>query len=213
LITWNEHEAQYSQVKIKLYRLFRTLKAAKVWLVGVKNLTIEVDAKYICGMINNPDIQPNAAINCWITRISLFDFKLKHIPGTKHAGPDGLSRRPQAPEDESDEDSTDVEDWIDEILSCVLWVAKELDGECLGKMSCAQVLHSAGEAHNSDLDIPSNNASQLHDRELQDIQTYLKSLTVPIHTPEMYHVHLLKWANQFFLSGEHLWHKDPAGPH
>ena len=54
---------------------------------------VEVDAKYIKGMINNPDIQPNATINRWIAGILLFDFKLVHVPGTQHGGPDGLSRR------------------------------------------------------------------------------------------------------------------------
>lgn len=80
-------------------------------------------------------------------------------------------------------------------------------------MSCALVLHSAGESHNSDLDIPSNDASQLHDEELQVIQTYLDTLSFPSNTPEKYHVHLFKWANQILLSGKHLWRKDPAGHH
>lgn len=94
-----------------------------MWLIEVKNLTVEVDTKYIRVMINNPDIQPNVAMNYWIARISLSDFKLKHIHGMKHAGPDRLSRQPKAPEDESDEDSADIEDWIDEVLGCGLWVA------------------------------------------------------------------------------------------
>ena len=61
---WNEREQNYSQVKIKLYGLFQALKAVKLFIVGVKNLTVEVDAKYIKGMINNPDtIQPSMMIN------------------------------------------------------------------------------------------------------------------------------------------------------
>ena len=31
--------------------------------IGVKNLYIEVDAKYIKGMLNSLDLQPNTAIN------------------------------------------------------------------------------------------------------------------------------------------------------
>jgi hypothetical protein len=76
----------------------------------VKNLVVEVDAKYIKGMINNPDIQPNATINRWISAILLFDFRLRHVPGHAH-GPDGLSRRPQAPEDPTISD--DYDEWID----------------------------------------------------------------------------------------------------
>ena len=57
---WNERESNYSQPKIELYGLLRALKAVRVHIIGVKNLVVEVDAKYIKGMINNPDIQPNA---------------------------------------------------------------------------------------------------------------------------------------------------------
>jgi hypothetical protein len=52
------------------------LKAIKVLIIRIHNITIEVNAKYIKGMINNPDIQPNALMNCWIADILLFDFKL-----------------------------------------------------------------------------------------------------------------------------------------
>ena len=56
----------------------------QVHIIGVRNLVVEVDAKYIKGMINNPDIQPNATINRWIAGILLFEFKLVHVPGTHH---------------------------------------------------------------------------------------------------------------------------------
>ena len=79
-----------------------------------------MDAKFVKGMLNNPDIQPNATINHWIAAILLFDFKLTHIPADKHHGPDGLSRRaPAKGEDEGD----DSEDWIDWALSLGLWVS------------------------------------------------------------------------------------------
>ncbi|KAG9219834.1 hypothetical protein CCMSSC00406_0009390 [Pleurotus cornucopiae] len=91
-ITWNERESRYSQAKNELYGLFRALQATKLWLVGVKKLVVEVDAKYIKGMINNPDIHPNATINRWIAGILLFDFELRHVPGKSHAPADGLSR-------------------------------------------------------------------------------------------------------------------------
>jgi hypothetical protein len=128
-ITWNEREARYSQAKIELYGLFRALRAAKVWLIGLKTFTVEVDAKYIKGMISHPDIQPNAAMNRWLAGISLFDFKLRHVPGTKHLGPDGLSRRRPAPEDDDglQETSEEIEDWLDEVLGCAIWVEGDLE--------------------------------------------------------------------------------------
>ena len=90
-----------------------------MFLVGVRNLVIEVDARYIKGMLNNPDITPSASVNRWIVSILTFHFELQHIPG-KHHGPDGLSRRPPQPDDDSDEeeDSEDKEefkDWIDNL--------------------------------------------------------------------------------------------------
>ncbi|EKM81912.1 hypothetical protein AGABI1DRAFT_90243 [Agaricus bisporus var. burnettii JB137-S8] len=60
--------------------------------VGADKLIVEVDVKYIKGMINRPDIHPNAAMNRWIAAILMFDFKLKHVPGVNHKGLDGLSR-------------------------------------------------------------------------------------------------------------------------
>jgi hypothetical protein len=89
-------------------------QAVKLFIVGVQNLVVEVGAKYIKGMINNPDIQPNTTINQWITGILLFRFKLVHVPGIMH-GPDGLSRRRRQPEDEitmDDLDDHESDDWI-----------------------------------------------------------------------------------------------------
>ena len=83
---------------------------------------VEVDAKYIKGMINNPDIQPNATINRWIAGILLFDFKLRHVPGKDHAPADGLSRRAHTDDDE--EDIPD-EDWIDKACAFAM--------ECLNR--------------------------------------------------------------------------------
>jgi len=66
-------------------------------------------------MINNPDMQPNTSINRWIAGILLFNFKLVHVPATKHTGADGLSRRPPS---EDDPDITeDHEDWLDNAYS------------------------------------------------------------------------------------------------
>ena len=62
-IAWNDRESRYSQPKIELYGLFRTLRALRVHIVGVPNLIVEMDAQYIKGMLSNPDMQPNAAMN------------------------------------------------------------------------------------------------------------------------------------------------------
>jgi len=107
----NPREAKYSQPKLELYGLFRSLRAVRLWIIGVRNLVIEVDAKYIKGMLNNPNIQPNVTINYWIAGILLFNFTLKHVPGATH-GSDGLSQQPAQPDDEPNPPD-DFEDWID----------------------------------------------------------------------------------------------------
>ena len=65
--------------------------AYRLHIYGVKELHVEVDAKYIKGMLNEPDLQPNATMNRWIQGILMFDFKLIHVPADKHRGPDALS--------------------------------------------------------------------------------------------------------------------------
>ena len=74
-----------------------------------------MDAKYVQGMINNLDLQPNVTINRWITGILLFSFHLVHIPTTHHTGADGLSRCLLSDEDPPEED--DFEDWLDNSYS------------------------------------------------------------------------------------------------
>jgi hypothetical protein len=86
-----EQESRYSQAKLELYGLFLALRAYQIYIIGVKNLIIEVDTKYLKGMLNNPDIQPNTTINRWIAGILLFDFKLVHVPAIHHTAADGLS--------------------------------------------------------------------------------------------------------------------------
>ena len=108
----NERESRYSQPKLELFGLYRALRAWRFYLVGAKNLVIEMDASCVEGIINNPTMQPNDAMNRWIQGVLLFDFTLKHVPAEKFKGPDGLSRRHPA-EDESI--TSDDDSWLDEI--------------------------------------------------------------------------------------------------
>src|SRR5271155_2994337 len=112
-ITLNERECRFSQPKLELYGLYQALRQLNLYLIGVRNLIVEVDAKYIKGMLKNPDIAPSASINRWIVSILMFHFDLVHVPGTHH-GPDGLSRRRPQPGNEPEPDD-DFDDWIDDI--------------------------------------------------------------------------------------------------
>ena len=109
-ITLNEREARFSQPKRELFGLKRALEASEYLLIGCRKLVVETDAKYIHGMLNHPEMGPNATINRWIEKILMFHFELRHVAG-KTFGPDGLSRRDEQPGDEKyppDEDLAEI---------------------------------------------------------------------------------------------------------
>jgi hypothetical protein len=84
------------------------LQSLKLYLIGIQNLIIKVDARYIKGMLWNPDISPSASINRWIFAILMFHFTLVHVPGMHHTL-DGLSRQKPQPGDKK-EPEDDFED-------------------------------------------------------------------------------------------------------
>ena len=43
----NERESNYSQPKLKLYKLFYAMRHFKLYIIGAKKLQVKVDAKYI----------------------------------------------------------------------------------------------------------------------------------------------------------------------
>lgn len=92
-ITMNAREARFSQAKRELYGLKLSLEASYYYVYGCRRLTVETDASYIKGMLDNPSCGPNATINRWIEETRKFHFSLIHVKGILH-GPDGLSRRP-----------------------------------------------------------------------------------------------------------------------
>jgi hypothetical protein len=124
-IAWNECKSHYSQAKIELYSLFCALRAMHFHLINIHKLVVEMDALYIRGMLDHPDIQPNTTINCWIATILLFNFKLVHIPVEKHHGPDGLSWR--KPADSEDENEDNPKEWSDRTLVLRVWVVSWLE--------------------------------------------------------------------------------------
>jgi hypothetical protein len=111
--TLNEREARFSQPKRELFGLKEALRLNTHSIVGVRRLIVETDAKYIKGMLENPDLMPNATINRWIDAITMFHFTLRHKAGATF-GPDGLSRRPKHDDDPvyelcSDDEEIEVE--------------------------------------------------------------------------------------------------------
>lgn len=225
-ITWNDRESRYSQAKLELYGLFRALRAFRIYIVGVKNLIVEVDAKYLKGMLNNPDVQPNATINRWIAGVLLFDFTLRHVPAASHAAADGLSRRPRAPEDPPEPD--DFEEWIDESYGFFMEVANWRPPKLITQHYGFQALFNdllrptqpdeiseafITEATDEEQTIPRNDKARAADAKLLLVEAFLRSLTRPLNLTEEAFRRFVRYSSDFFILNDKLWRRDPSGKH
>jgi hypothetical protein len=131
-----------------------------------------MDAQFIKGMLSNPDVQPNAAMNRWIAAIRLFDFKLVHVPAERHLGPDGLSRREPIPGE--DDDEGDPEEWVDEVLALGIWAnTRPRKNHPIASVFEAEV----GEVPSEPLTDPQTNTATLE----ADLEAILKFLKSGIH--------------------------------
>jgi hypothetical protein len=229
-ITWNEREQNYSQAKIKLYGLFRALKAIKVFIIGIKNLVVEVDAKYIKGMINNPDIQPNTTINCWIAGILLFDFKLRHVSSKDHAPADSLSRRLRAEEDP--EETNDVDDWIDQVYSFGIETMNRTtvtSGTRLGDdksrtdgpAKSAPMFHLETPISQTPVqilttemaEIPRSEKAREKDNKMGKIKEFLRKPEDKLGLESQDLKKFIRMAQEYFLLNNQLWKKEKHGKH
>ena len=199
--TWNDRERNYSQPKIELFGLFRALYEARIYLIGLKNLTVEVDAKYIKGMINNPDLQPNATINRWIAGILLFSFKLVHVPATKHTAPDGLSRRDPQPDDPPRDE--EYEDWIDRQYAFCFSAQSPTDTE--------STLPEKADSTDQPL-IPRSEKAIRDEETIGLIQRFLTTLDRPPDLDDNQFRSFVTRASHFFVHEDQLFRKNAHGP-
>jgi len=222
-ITLNDREARFSQPKLELYGLYRALRALRLYVIGVRNLIIEVDARYIRGMINNPDIAPNASMNRWIIAILMFHFTLVHVPGTLH-GPDGLSRRPRQPDDdEVIDDSDEFEDWIDRVHSFVHIVNKQAPRHNSPKFVSTFVQRQdlSGEEEDDRQSsfedsyeaIPRSDAAKAEDERILKVKKWLVDLQRPNKLTDAEFSSFIRYCVEFFVDSNRLWRKDPQGAH
>jgi hypothetical protein len=155
--------------------------------VGVKKLVVEMDARYIKGMLNAPDLQPNAAMNRWIFAILLYTFELVHVPAVDHKAADGLSRRPMAEDDTEDEED---EEWIDRALEVTLF-----SQSCLSAQS------------------ESPPQSLVWEKNLEDIQAYLRDLREPEGLTKEQRQAFVKHVLKFFVHEGKMWLRGQHGCH
>ena len=227
-ITLNERECRFSQPKLELYGLYRALRQLKLYLIGVRNLIVEVDAKYIKGMLKNPDIAPSASINRWIVSILMFHFELVHVPGTHH-GPDGLSRRKPQPGD-MPEPEDDFEDWIDDVNGFIHMInplpAKKPTLIEAPPITCFinednrdQSPTPEPDDISSDLDtditsydiVPRSETAIKADDRLLLVQNWLTTLQRPDNLSDKEYKTFMNYCTEFFVADNRLWRKDPKG--
>jgi hypothetical protein len=225
-ISLNDRERRFSQPKLELYGLFRALRAYKIFIVGVRNLIIEVDARYIKGMLNNPDTAPSASINRWIVSILTFHFELQHVPGKQH-GPDGLSRRPPQIEDNDDDDTGEdpesFDDWIDNLYGFV-----HLVNPTTTAPRTSQFLHIFASACIDDADnlqppkqepaldyniIPRTANAAFADKRLEMVHDWLTFFDRPGDISDRDYDSLTRYAAGFFIDDAGMWRRNDHGAH
>ncbi|KAF8263161.1 hypothetical protein EI94DRAFT_1598718, partial [Lactarius quietus] len=220
-------EWQFSQPKLELYGLYRALHMYKMFLVGVRNLIIEVDTRYVKGMLNNPDIAPLASVNCWIVSILTFHFELRHVPG-KHHRPDGLSRRPPQPNNDSNseedkEDEEEFEDWINNLYSFPHMINQPVPALRTTKLVFTLALEvtlarpyviADPRTYKANYNtIPRSTVAVQVDRWLEMAHNWLTFLERPEGTNEQDHMAVIRLAARLFLDDNILWKRDPQGAH
>ena len=195
----DEPASRYSQPKLELYGLYRALRHFRLHIIGVKTLHVEVDAKYIKGMLNDPDLQPNATINRWIQGILLFDFTLIHVPATKFKGPDALSRRPLGDDEEIEPED---DSWLDDIA-----LYSGISQESYRKLS-----------HTRNLSYPPTSLPSVllsggtQEQTLLDIFQFLSTLKAPMFKKTSQRKKFVSRATQFFIKNGQMFKRLTARP-
>jgi transposase InsO family protein len=223
-ITWNERESRYSQAKLELFGLYRSLQSCRIYLIGLPRFVVEMDAQYIKGMINSPDIQPSAACNRWIAMIQMFPFELRHVKAIEFKGPDGMSRRPWAEGDLVGE-GEEIEKEVDEVLGLGVWAETWYLGRLGEDFSTrrepltvpANVFNIANPLHNeieeSSAPIPRSPESIAADIEMDTIKKYLETLEKPEDKDQEKFKKWISKTRRFFVRAGQLWRRQSNGQH
>jgi len=191
----------------------------QLYLLGVHNLVIEVDARYIKGMLLNPDIQPSASINRWILSILTFHFTLVHVKGTLH-GPDGLLQCPPQPGNLVEEDD-DFKDWVDHLYGFVHVVHNLFPASMthsipphspfIATLTNVQV---SSEEDSEEYDkVPHTKKAQDEDQKLAAVWIWHRDLVCPNGVSNSTYKTFLQYVTQFFVDSDRMWKKNTHGLH
>jgi len=201
------------------------LHALKIHIIGVQKLVVKVNCCSIKGMLENPDLAPNASMNCWIIAIRMFHFELVHVPGILH-GLDGLSCCPLQLDDLPDEgDEEEFEDWIDQVYGFI----QQINPHPAVYTMCSHVQHTSfvhaepEGTHAAILfdaltgttysDIPHLAKALLEEDWLQAVHAWLAQHTCPPDLDDKQYQAFMRYANSFFFYQDVLWQRDEQGAH
>ena len=182
-----------------------------------------MDTKYVQGMINNPDLQPNVTINQWIAGMLLFSFHLIHIPAAHHTGADGLSHCP--PSDEDPPEGDDFEDWLDNSYSFLIPLLNDhispygglahfsrhppgpLSDGCLVQLApYSDALPTCLHSHHNDPAIPCTAKACAKDDQIDRICDFLFDHICPPDLSDSDYTSFINAATRFFLLNRLLYH-------
>ena len=188
-----------------------------MYLIGVQNLVVEVDARYIKGMLANPDLALSTSMNRWIVSILLFHFTLIHIPVTWH-GPDGLSQHPWQPGNDiiDSTDNLEFDDWVDQVYGfmhflnplsltiaypeiCVTYVSETFSNGSIDHDPTVNILLSYAA-------VPRLAKSQKMDDCLHTLLNWFNTMQRPDNITDAVYTALLRYSTCFFV-------KDAQGHH
>jgi hypothetical protein len=111
---WNDAERSYDATKRECRGILKALRKLRMWLYGI-SFVLETDANTLVAQLNGAASDlPGSLLMRWIAYIRMFDFTVKHVPGTKHTAADGLSRRPRTSQEAEEEElEQDIEEFVD----------------------------------------------------------------------------------------------------
>ena len=92
-------ESRYSPVEGEMLAVVDALHRARHFVLGCTDLTIIVDHKPLLGLLNDKSLAEidNPRLLMLKEKTLWYNFKVKHVPGRLHNGPDYMSRQGQSP--------------------------------------------------------------------------------------------------------------------
>ena len=205
------HEARYGQSKLELFGLMKALDRFRSYVGNSRrDLIVEVDASSIKGMLKNPDLQPSAIINRWISNIKRYIDNVVHVPATKHVGPDALSRRRHTSEDDEPPDS-DLDEWKDPeaCVSPVYRTKPLLQSTLLPQLEDSHF----SSAETKQMFVAAARPTPINDQqELKDILRYLVTGKTPTFRTAKEQEQFEEKAFPFYLKQTHMYRHQPGHP-